>query len=133
MPDNNSLRRLKEQQDADISEAQIAVHWREESYFSPSARFKAQANLTDASIFKRFRLEKFPEYYKEFADLLDWYKRWKKTLDTSNPPFWRWFVGGQINACYNCIDRHLAKHKNKTAIHFVPDPEHETVQHVTYQ
>ena len=54
-------------------------------------------------------------------------------LDTSNPPFWRWFVGGRINASYNCVDRHLPKHKNKTAIHFVPEPEHEAIQHVTYQ
>ena len=45
MPDNKTLRRSKEPQGADISEAQIAVHWREEGYFSPSARFKAQANL----------------------------------------------------------------------------------------
>jgi acetyl-CoA synthetase len=29
-------------------------------------------------------------------------------LDTSNPPFWKWFDGGQLNACYNCVDRHLA-------------------------
>jgi len=133
MPGNKPLRRSKEQQSADISEAQIAVHWREEGYFSPPAKFKAQANLTDAGIFKRFSLDRIPECYKEFADLLDWFKRWKKTLDTSNPPFWRWFVGGEINACYNCVDRHLAKHKNKTAIHFVPEPEHEAVQHLTYQ
>lgn len=133
MPGNKPLRRSKEQESADISEAQIAVHWREESYFSPPAKFKAQANLTDAGIFKRFSLDKFPECYKEFADLLDWFKRWRKTLDTSNPPFWRWFVGGEINACYNCVDRHLGKHRNKTAIHFVPEPEHEAVQHVTYQ
>lgn len=133
MPGNKPLRRSKEQESADISEAQIAVHWREESYFSPPAKFKAQANLTDAGIFKRFSLDKFPECYKEFADLLDWFKRWRKTLDTSNPPFWRWFVGGEINACFNCVDRHLGKHKNKTAIHFVPEPEHEAVQHVTYQ
>jgi acetyl-CoA synthetase len=133
MPAKKTLRRPKEQQAADISEAQIAVHWREESYFSPSAKFKAQANLTDAGIFKRYRLEKFPEYYDEFAELLDWYKRWKKTFDASNPPFWRWFVGGEINACYNCVDRHLPRHKNKTAIHFVPEPEHEAVQHLTYQ
>jgi len=133
MPDNKPLRRSREQQSADISEAQIAVHWREEGYFSPPARFIAQANLADKGALKRFSLDKFPGYYEEFADLLDWYKRWKKLLDTSNPPFWRWFVGGEINACYNCVDRHLGKHKNKTAIHFVPEPEHEAIQHVTYQ
>lgn len=81
-------RHATEQQSADISEiseAQIAVHWPEEGYFSPSNPFIAQANLTDAGIFTRFALDKFPECFKEFADLLDWYKYWETTLDTSNP------------------------------------------------
>jgi len=133
MSDDQQLRRSKEQQTADVSEAQIAVHWPEEDYFSPSTTFIAQANLTDTSVFERFSLDRFPDCFREFADLLDWYQRWEKTLDASNPPFWRWFVGGELNACYNCVDRHLARHKNKTAIHFVPEPEHETVQHITYQ
>jgi acetyl-CoA synthetase len=133
MATKKPLRQPKAQSGTDASEAQIAVHWREEGYVPPSPKFVAQANLTDAGIFKRFSLNKFPECYNEFADLLDWYKRWKKTLDASNPPFWRWFVGGEINASYNCVDRHLAQHKNKTAIHFVPEPEHEVVQHITYQ
>jgi acetyl-CoA synthetase len=87
---------------SDVSEAQIAVHWPEEAYFSPPNAFIAQANLVDASVFQRFSLDKFPECFKEFADLLDWSKYWETTLDASNPPFWRWFVGGRINACYNC-------------------------------
>jgi len=65
--------------------------------------------------------------------MLDWYEYWHTTLDTSNAPFWKWFVGGKINASYNCVDRHLKKNKNKTAIHFVPEPENEAIQHVTYQ
>ena len=133
MSDDKPLRQSREQQTADISEAQIAVHWQEEDYFAPPAKFIAQANLTDAGIFERFSLDKFPECYREFADLLEWYKRWDKTLDTGNAPFWRWFVGGKLNACSNCVDRHLAKHKNKAAIHFVPEPEQEAVQHITYQ
>ena len=118
---------------ADVSEAQIAVHWREEALIPPPNRFIAQANLTDAAIFERFAPDRFPECYKEFADLLDWFRYWETTLDTSHPPFWRWFVGGRINACHNCLDRHVAKHKNKTAIHFVPEPENEAIQHITYQ
>ena len=133
MSDSKPLGRSREQQSADISEAQIAVHWQEEAYVSPPASFIAQANLSDTSILKRFSLDKFPNYYEEFAELLDWNKRWQKTLDTSKPPFWRWFVGGKLNACYNCVDRHLSKHKNKTAIHFVPEPVDEAIQHVTYQ
>jgi len=117
----------------DVSEAQIAVHWPEEGYYAPPNAFIAQANLTDERVFQRFTLDKFPECFKEFADLLSWSKYWEQTLDTSHPPFWRWFVGGRINACFNCVDRHLGAHKNKTAIHFVPEPEDEAVQHLTYQ
>jgi acetyl-CoA synthetase len=131
--DNKSPREVMEPPLGDVSEAQIAVHWPEEDYVSPSPRFIGQANLTDPGVFARFSLEKFPECYKEFADLLDWYKYWDTTLDASNPPFWRWFVGGRINACHNCVDRHIARYKNKTAIHFVPEPENEAVQHLTYQ
>ncbi|MBB5408068.1 acetyl-CoA synthetase [Paraburkholderia sp. HC6.4b] len=131
--DKSSRRASAEQQAAEVSEAQIAVHWPEEEYFPPPASFIAQANLTDAGVFARFSLDKFPECFKEFADLLDWYRYWDTMFDASNPPFWRWFVGGRINACYNCVDRHLAAYRNKAAIHFVPEPEDETVQHVTYQ
>ena len=118
---------------AEVSEAEIAVHWQEENYVNPPERFVAQANLTDKTVFDRFGLDNVPDCFKEYADLLHWYLPWDITLDTSNPPFWRWFVGGRINASYNCVDRHLAKYKNKTAIHFVPEPEHEVIQHVTYQ
>jgi acetyl-CoA synthetase len=120
-------------EETEASEAQIAVHWQEEGYYYPSTKFIAQANMTDETIYDRFSLDNFPECFKEYADLLDWYKYWETMLDTSNPPFWKWFVGGRLNACYNCVDRHLEKHKNKTAIHFVPEPEDERIEHVTYQ
>ena len=118
---------------ADVSEAEIAVHWQEEAYVRPPKKFIDQANLTNPAVFDRFSLDKFPDCFKEYADLLDWYKTWDRTLDTSHPPFWKWFVGGRLNASYNCVDRHLLKYKNKTAIHFVPEPEPEAIQHVTYQ
>jgi len=117
----------------EVSEAQIAVHWQEERYYYPLAQFIAQANMTDSSIFERFSLENFPECFKEYADLLTWYKYWHTTLDTSNAPCWEWFVGGKINACYNCVDRHLAKYKNKAAIIYVPEPENEPYVFLTYQ
>jgi acetyl-CoA synthetase len=118
---------------SDVSEAEIAVHWQEEGYYPAPVSFIAQANMADANVYKRFSLENFPDCFKEYADLLTWYKYWDTTLDTSNAPFWRWFVGGRINVSYNCVDRHLAKHRNKTAIHFVPELETDPIQHVTYQ
>ncbi len=117
----------------ETSEAQIAVHWKEEEYVYPSEKFIAQANLTDKSVYDRFSLDNFPECFTEYADLLHWDKSWDTILDTSDAPCWKWFVGGRINACYNCVDRHLEKNKNKTAIHFVPEPENERIQHITYQ
>jgi acetyl-CoA synthetase len=117
----------------EISEAQIAVHWKEEEFLYPSAKFIGQANLADPAVVERFREENFPECFREYADLLSWDRYWHTTLDTSNPPFWKWFVGGKLNACYNCVDRHLAQHKNKAALIFVPEPEDEPVSAVTYQ
>ncbi|OQY05784.1 MAG: acetyl-coenzyme A synthetase, partial [Desulfobacteraceae bacterium 4572_123] len=117
----------------ETSENQIAVHWQEEEYFYPSTDFIAQANMTDEGVYERFSLDNFPNCFKEYADLLDWYEYWHTILDTSDAPCYKWFKGGKINACYNCVDRHLAKNKNKTAIHFVPELEEEKVEHITYQ
>jgi len=116
-----------------VSETQIAVHWREEEYYHPPAAFIGQANANDPSIFERFAEDRFPECFKEYADLLTWDRYWHTTLDTSNAPFWKWFVGGRLNACFNCVDRHLESSRNKAAIIWVPEPETEETQAITYQ
>jgi acetyl-CoA synthetase len=116
-----------------VSEAQIAVHWREEDYHHPPAKFVGQANAADPAIFERFSEKHFPECFKEYADLLTWDAYWHTTLDTSNAPFWKWFVGGRLNACYNCVDRHLATSRNKAAFIWVPEPETEETKAITYQ
>ncbi len=118
---------------APVSEAQIAVHWREEDYYQPPAKFIAQANAGDPDILKRFGEDHFPECFKEYADLLSWDSYWHTTLDTSNPPFWKWFVGGRLNASVNCVDRHLATSRNRAALIWVPEPEAEATQAITYQ
>jgi acetyl-CoA synthetase len=124
---------MSEKDEMEVSESQIAVHWQEEDYYYPSEEFVAQANVNDKSIYERFSLDNFPECFHEYAELLDWDEKWHTTLDTSDAPLWKWFVGGKLNVSYNCIDRHLAKNKNKTALHFVPDSEDERIEHITYQ
>jgi acetyl-CoA synthetase len=116
-----------------VTEAQIAVHWREEEYYYPPAAFIAQANAADPGVFERFGEERFPECFKEYADLLTWDAYWHTTLDTSNPPFWKWFVGGRLNASYNCVDRHLATNANKAALIWVPEPETDDPRAITYR
>ncbi len=117
----------------EVSEAQIAVHWKEEEYFYPPKKFIEQANVKDPDILKRFGPENFPDCYREYADMLTWFEPYHTVLDTSNPPFWKWFVGGKINASYNCVDRHLAQYRNKAALIFVPEPEDEATLYLTYQ
>ncbi|MCL5117154.1 MAG: acetate--CoA ligase [Firmicutes bacterium] len=114
-------------------ERDIEVHWREEDYYEPSESFIKQANLTNPNVYDQMSLDNFPEFYTSYAELLDWYKTWDTVLDTSNPPFWRWFVGGRLNASYNCVDRHLPQHKNKVAYYFVAEREEDPIVAVTYQ
>lgn len=124
---------MSTEEEEQVSEAQIAVHWREEELYYPPAKFIGQANASDPAILERFSEKNFPECFKEYADLLSWDHYWHTTLDTSNPPFWKWFVGGKLNASYNCVDRHLEKNRNKAAIIWVPELESEQAKAVTYQ
>jgi len=119
--------------EAKVTEAEIAVHWGEEEYIDPPEEFVKQAHVTDPNFREKFKEENFPECFHIYANLLDWDRYWHTTLDTSNPPFWKWFVGGKLNACYNCVDRHLPKYKNKAAIIWVPEPEDEPKRVLTYQ
>src|SRR5437773_12124056 len=79
--------------------------------------------MKDRNVRKRFGLNRFPNCFREYADMLTWFEPYRTVLDTSNPPFWKWFVGGRLNASYNCVDRHLEQYRNKAALIFVPEPD----------
>ena len=116
-----------------VKQSEIAVHWQEEELIQPPPAFIAQANMADPAAFERFGPQNWPDSFREYAELLDWDRYWHTTVDTSNPPFYNWWVGGRLNASYNCVDRHLAEHRNKAALIFVPEPEDEPHEAVTYQ
>ncbi|HLQ55863.1 MAG TPA: AMP-binding protein, partial [Streptosporangiaceae bacterium] len=123
---------MTEGPESQVSESQIAVHWREEEYYYPPESFIAQANAADPSISDRFSEDRFPDCFKEYADLLSWDTPWHTTLDTSNAPFWKWFTGGRLNASYNCVDRHAEASPDKTAIIFVPELESDGHVEISY-
>ena len=123
----------KPERGTEASEAHIAVHWKEEELYQPSKKFIEQANLKDPKVMERFSEKNFPKCFEEYADMLTWNQRWHTVLDTNDPPFWKWFVGGKLNVSYNCVDRNLAKYKNKAAIIFVPELENEEPVVLTYQ
>jgi acetyl-CoA synthetase len=74
--------------------------------FEPPEEFKREALLTDPSIYEEAARDPVAWWEKQ-AEQLHWFERWEQALDDSNPPFFRWFVGGEINASYNCLDRHV--------------------------
>jgi acetyl-CoA synthetase len=124
---------VAENEEMEVSESQIAVHWREEEYIEPPRSFVQQANANDPAIFERFGRDRFPDCFTEYAELLDWDKKWDTVLDTSTPPFWKWFVGGKLNASYNCVDRHVKTSPNKAALIWVPEPQAEAHMAITYR
>ena len=130
---NRMAKKINNEELTEVSEAQIAVHWKEEDHYQPSEKFKAQANMRDPRIFEQFTLDKFPDCFKAYADMLTWFEPYRTVLDTSDAPFWKWFAGGKINACYNCVDRHLEKYRDKPAFVFVAEPESESDVRITYQ
>jgi acetyl-CoA synthetase len=62
-------------------------------------------------------LENPEQFWGEQAKGLIWFKQWDKVLDSSHAPFYKWFVGGKLNASVNCLDKHIDSDlKNKVAI-----------------
>jgi acetyl-CoA synthetase len=103
--------------------------------FPPSAAFVKQANISGMDAYRKLVAEAekdFEGYWARLAkEHLLWQKPFTKTLDESKAPFFRWFYDGQLNASYNCLDRHLKTQPDKTAIIFEADDG--KVTKITYQ
>ena len=77
----------------------------EDRRFPPPKGFAERANVRDPDVYSE--AAKDPEgFWAGFAEDLHWFKKWDQVLDWE-PPFAQWFVGGKLNASYNCLDRHL--------------------------
>jgi acetyl-CoA synthetase len=101
----------------------------EQEYFRPPPQFVGQANVSDPAVYDRF--DDFPDGFEEYAELLDWDEHWDEVFDGSDPPFFEWFTGGQLNASANCIDRHLEDRKNQVALLWEGEPGER--RNLTYQ
>jgi len=72
-------------------------------------------------------------FWGEAAEAITWYKKWDKVLDDSNVPFYRWFTGGELNTCYNALDRHVENGRgNQTAVIW-DSPVTNQIQKYTYK
>ncbi|WP_284980107.1 acetate--CoA ligase [Arthrobacter sp. fls2-241-R2A-200] len=94
----------------------------ENRHFAPSAEFAANA-VVSAGIYAEADADRPAFWAKQARELLSWDKDFTETLDWSNPPFAKWFVGGEVNAAYNALDRHVENGLgDRVAIYFEGEP-----------
>jgi acetyl-CoA synthetase len=86
--------------------------------FDPPAAFREHALLNDPAVYEQAARD--PQaWWVAQAEQLEWFQPWERVLDDDDPPFYKWFVGGKLNASYNCLDRHvLAGRGDRVALHW---------------
>ena len=93
----------------------------EDRRFPSPPEFQRTAVLSDPEVYERAARD--PEaFWARWAEELDWYERWHTVLEW-DPPHAKWFVGGKLNVCHNCVDRHVeGSRRNKAALIFEGEP-----------
>ena len=86
--------------------------------FEPPPDFRERALLSDPAVYEQAASD--PQaWWARQAEELHWFRRWDEVLDDSNPPFYKWFLGGTLNVSYNCLDRHVqAGRGDRVAFHW---------------
>ncbi|MHA1537230.1 MAG: propionyl-CoA synthetase, partial [Alphaproteobacteria bacterium] len=72
-------------------------------------------------------------FWGEAAEGIHWFKRFSKVLDSSNPPFYRWFAGGEVNTAYNALDRHVENGRAEQPALIYDSPVTDTIRTYTYR
>ncbi|SNZ03290.1 acetyl-coenzyme A synthetase [Natronoarchaeum philippinense] len=117
--------------DGSDQDVQLEARLVEQDSFEPPEEFVEQANVSDPGIYEEFE-ENWPDAWEQAADLLDWESEWDDVLVEEDAPFYEWFVGGELNAAYNCVDRHVENgRKNQAAIRWEGELGEERIY--TYQ
>ncbi len=87
--------------------------------FEPPEEFRSRALLGDPAIYEQAAADPEGWWLEQSKQLLDWAEEPSESLDDSNPPFYKWFADGKINASANCLDRHVeAGNGDRIAFHW---------------
>jgi acetyl-CoA synthetase len=117
-----------------VSQSKIDSILKETRIFEPSEEFRQNSHIKSLEEFESIRTqaETDPDkFWGEIAKQLHWFRPWDKVLEW-DAPWAKWFVGGQINLSYNCLDRHVASwRRNKAA--FIWEGEPGETRTLTYQ
>src|SRR3954452_9321499 len=76
--------------------------------FDPPEEFRSRALLNDSAVYEEAAADPEAWWLEQSKQLLDWAQEPSESLDQSNPPFYKWFADGKLNASANCLDRHVA-------------------------
>ncbi len=112
-----------------MSEETLSNLLQENRTFEPPAELAKNANAK-VGMYAEAKADRLAFWDKQ-ADRLTWDTRWSQTLDWTNAPFAKWFVGGKLNVAYNCVDRHVENGLGaRVALHFEGEPG--DTQTITY-
>src|SRR5437879_7377436 len=118
-----------------MADATIESVLQEDRLCPPTPQFVKQANVSGAAAYQALCDEAnrdFEGFWGRLArEELLWHKPFTKVLDESKAPFFKWFEDGELNASYNCLDRHLKTQPDKVAIAFEADDG--KVTRITYK
>ncbi len=104
-----------------MSDETLSNLLKEDRRFEPPAELAEHANLQEEAYTRAAQDRE--AFWADQAERLTWDQRWDQVLDWSDPPFAKWYVGGKLNAAYNCVDRHVeAGRGDKVAFHWVGEP-----------
>lgn len=122
-----------------MSDQVTAAYSGQTKSFDPPAAIRERAHISSLEEYRKLYEQSIrqPEkFWKEQARRLDWSKKPSKIKDVSYASrdlYIRWYEDGLLNACYNCIDRHLDKNGSKTALIFERDDPSAESEHITYR
>lgn len=111
----------------------MAVNWvfKEGDVFWPSEEMKRKANISDPNVYEESLNDRI-SFWDGKAQELFWFENWSQVYH-GEPPYFKWFIGGKTNICFNCLDRHLESRGDKTAVIWVPESQEEKTRKITYR
>ncbi len=108
-----------------MTEETLSNLLKEDRRFEPPEDLAADANLKEEAYARAD--EDREGFWAEQAERLSWDTKWDRVLDWDDAPFAKWYVGGKLNAAYNCVDRHVEQGRgDRVAFHWIGEPEGDT-------
>src|SRR5437899_986896 len=105
-----------------VAEPTIEAYYLEERTFPPPDGFRANALVSDESLYKEADADWEAFWARQAEELVTWFEPWT-TVCEWELPFAKWFVGGRLNVSYNCLDRHVeAGRGDRVAYHWEGEP-----------